>query len=162
MTDQNTIEQQAVYGRTFRGVVSGLVSRAKARARKSGEPFNMTIDSIKELPTICPNPFCRRELEVSTTNGGSDSSYSLDKIDRRRGYDSNWRVCCKRCNRLRADASAAELLGLARWEKSMFPRTRIINGLPTFCLDLTDTTTTHFQIVSSTQSSLIRTSKESS
>src|SRR5580704_7457156 len=130
MTNQNTIEQQAVYGRTFRGVVSGLVSRAKARARKSGEPFNMTIDSIKELPTICPNPFCRRELEVSTANGGSDSSYSLDKIDRRRGYDSNWRIVCKRCNRLRADASAAELLGLARWEKSMFPRTRIINGLP--------------------------------
>ena len=119
MTTADIVRQQAAYGRTLRGIVSGLVSRAKSRARQANEPFGLTINSIAKLPTHCPNPFCGVELVVSAEAGGSDNSYSLDKINRQQPYSNNWRVCCARCNRLRSDATAAELLGLSRWERGL-------------------------------------------
>jgi hypothetical protein len=80
-------KRQSDYGRTDRGIKSGLISHAKSRALDHDETFNMTIDTISELPTHCPNPFCRVKLEVAVVRGGSDNSYSLDKIDRTKPYD---------------------------------------------------------------------------
>jgi hypothetical protein len=114
-------KRQSDYGRTDRGIKSGLISHAKSRALDHDETFNMTIDTISELPTHCPNPFCRVKLEVAVVRGGSDNSYSLDKIDRTKPYDGNWRIVCRRCNRLRSDATAAELSGIARWEQGLLP-----------------------------------------
>jgi hypothetical protein len=115
------VKQQSEYGRSDRGIASGLISHAKSRARDHGETFGMTIDTISELPTHCPNPFCKVKLVVGGVPGGSDNSYSLDKIDRTKPYDGNWRIVCRRCNRLRSDATAAELAALARWEQGFVP-----------------------------------------
>ncbi len=84
-----------------------LVS-ARYRARKFGFEFTLTRADIV-IPELCP------VLGVKLTVGirNSPTSPSLDRIDNTRGYvPGNVWVISARANRLKADASLAELRSL--------------------------------------------------
>jgi hypothetical protein len=56
---------------------------AQARARKSGTPFDITVEDIV-IPDVCP--VLGIPLVRSARRGGSDNSPSLDRIVSERGY----------------------------------------------------------------------------
>lgn len=84
-----------------------LLSGAKKRTQRSGLRFDLTVHDIPAIPDRCPV----LDIALQCSSGRmSDASPSLDRIEPKRGYVSgNVRVISWRANRLRSDASAAEL-----------------------------------------------------
>lgn len=84
--------------------LSTTVDRANARAVRHGMPFGVTSDDIA-LVDVCPI------LGVALVYGGrSAASASLDKVDPAKGYVAgNVRIISRRANRMKADATLAEL-----------------------------------------------------
>lgn len=82
---------------------------AKKRASAAGLPFALTVHEIPSIPARCP------VLGVAIAIGGErGNSPSLDRVDPARGYVAgNVRVVSWRANRLRSDATAAELFMVA-------------------------------------------------
>jgi len=84
--------------------VSRLLSSAKNRAKEKGLEFNLTPEDIV-IPEYCP-VFPHIKLE----RGNSRTRPELDRIDNSLGYvKGNVCVISGRANRLKADASIAEL-----------------------------------------------------
>jgi hypothetical protein len=86
-----------------------LLDDARRRARKRNLPCDIVRDDIV-LPERCPI------LDIPIVVGEgchSDNSPSLDRIDNQVGYTKeNVRVISRRANRIKSDASLAELIEL--------------------------------------------------
>lgn len=104
-----------------RGVGTGRVTTQEAwikrtvyvankRAARCGFPGALLVSDV-ELATTCPI------LGVEIVYGGrSDNSASLDKVVPSKGYVAgNVRVVSRRANRLKADATLAELRAIVRY-----------------------------------------------
>jgi hypothetical protein len=96
-----------------------LWQNARARARKAGIPFTITLDYVKELIAdtdgICP--ILGIPMEHAIGNGKwRSSSPSLDRFDPKSGYVSgNVYVVSWRANFLKSDATPEELQALIGW-----------------------------------------------
>lgn len=89
-----------------------LIYAAKARAKKKGLDFDLTIEDIS-IPTHCPI----LHIELSRgTKESKDSAPSLDRINPKRGYiKGNVQVISWRANRIKNDASREEVALLLEW-----------------------------------------------
>jgi len=89
-------------------------TRKRARAKASGIAFTIGPDDFS-WPSHCP------ALGIQLNPGGSrDNKPSFDRIDPRYGYvPGNVVVVSMRANRMKSDASAAELQALALFYKRM-------------------------------------------
>lgn len=92
-----------------------LVSSAKARAKKKGIDFNITVEDV-EIPESCPM------LNIPLVKGKgrfSDNSPTLDRIDNNKGYiKGNIQVISYRANSIKRDASIEEFRSILEyWEK---------------------------------------------
>lgn len=98
--------------RQFRDPRTGMLGDARRRAKRAGLPCEITVEDIT-IPTLCP------VLGIPMTLGrGSphDSSPSLDKIVKRFGYvPGNVVVISYLANRIKSNATAAQLMRVAKW-----------------------------------------------
>lgn len=86
---------------------------AKKRAKENGVKFSLTVHDVPEVPALCP--VLGIEIKPNVKAGPLDSSPSLDKIIPSRGYSpGNVRIISNRANRIRSDATAAELKLIAQ------------------------------------------------
>jgi len=84
-----------------------LFAGAKQRANRSGIPFTITIGDVV-VPSVCP--VLGIPLVVSANGTPTDNSPSLDRFENSRGYvPGNVRVISMRANRIKYDATVAEL-----------------------------------------------------
>lgn len=84
-----------------------LFDAARGRARARGIRFALRREHVI-VPALCP--VLGIELRVSGRRGPCDTSPSLDRIDPKKGYmPGNVRVISWRANKLKADATEAEL-----------------------------------------------------
>lgn len=87
-----------------------MLELAKARAKKSGLPFSITLADIV-IPKTCP--VLGIELRVAR-QGFSDNSPTLDRANNDKGYvPGNVLVVSWRANRIKGDATVKELRALA-------------------------------------------------
>lgn len=84
----------------------GMFDRAKKRARKIGCDFSITLNDIV-LPDTCP----LLDIALMVNEGGiADNSYSLDKIDPKKGYTKdNIMVMSNLANAMKNRANVEEL-----------------------------------------------------
>lgn len=86
-----------------------MLSRARQRAKKKGIPFDLDIDDIF-IPENCPILGIPLRLNKGGRSGYFDDSPSLDRINPTYGYTKgNVRVISSRANRLKSDATIAEI-----------------------------------------------------
>jgi hypothetical protein len=90
-----------------------MLSAAKSRAKAQHLPFNLTLEDLGPLPEYCP------VLGIPLDNGSGihyDGSPSLDKIIPKLGYvRGNVLIVSMRANRLKSDATVAELRQMAEF-----------------------------------------------
>lgn len=87
---------------------------AKKRAKENGVLFCLTVHDIPDVPTVCP--VLGIPIRANEKAGPLDSSPSLDRIRPTLGYvPGNVRIISNRANRIRSDATAAEL-SLIAWD----------------------------------------------
>ncbi|HEX5126494.1 MAG TPA: hypothetical protein VFW00_07115 [Rhodocyclaceae bacterium] len=99
--------------------LSLLVANAKYRAKKRGVEFTITPLDL-EMPQKCP------VLGIEIEHGNDDQSLSardcapsLDRRDNKKGYiPGNVRIISWRANRLKNDATVAELEAVLRYMRS--------------------------------------------
>lgn len=100
------------YNHSPRGIIKGLLSRAKKRAALYNLEFNLTLEDI-ELPKYCP--ILGLELGIGK-KGGSDNSYSLDRIDSSKGYiKGNVQVISRLANAMKNSANPEILEKFAKY-----------------------------------------------
>ena len=81
--------------------------KAKSNSRYENVPFNLTIDDIPEIPTVCPILGIPVQLH---RNHPRPNSISIDRIVPREGYvDGNILLISYRANALKKDATVAEM-----------------------------------------------------
>lgn len=92
-------------------------AQARARALRRGIEFNLSYDDFTPLPDICP--VLGIPLNYNRRGKVFDDSPSLDRVDNSRGYvPGNVAVISWRANRLKLNATAAELERIAAWMRS--------------------------------------------
>lgn len=91
-----------------------LLSRVKSSAKAKNIPFNLTLEDIV-IPTHCPVLGIALEFGKSSSDAGwRENSPSLDRIYPAGGYTKgNVIVVSYRANRIKNDATVAELLSVA-------------------------------------------------
>ncbi len=83
------------------------IVHARYRAKKSGIPFDITVDDIT-WPTHCP--VLGLELDYVNSKRAQDNAATLDRIDNSKGYvKGNVYVISWRANALKTDATVDEL-----------------------------------------------------
>jgi hypothetical protein len=84
---------------------------ARKRAKQAGVPFSITVNNVPPVPAVCPI------LGVPLERGGDrNSAPSLDRIKPELGYvPGNVAWISFRANRIKNDATLAELEAAARW-----------------------------------------------
>lgn len=93
-----------------------MFTNAKARAKKQGLEFSITLDDILPLPIHCPilGVLLRKGESINDSN-----SYSLDRIDNSKGYvHGNVAVISRRANVLKRDGTIKEFESLISWLKN--------------------------------------------
>ena len=94
-------------------------ANAKHRAKRDGLPFDITPKDIV-IPEACPVlgiPFSH-----NTSRGALDNSPTLDKIIPEMGYvRGNIAVMSAKANRIKNDASLADLAAVTRWMLAVSP-----------------------------------------
>lgn len=94
-----------------RNFVSIMLTRAKRRARKEGQPFNLRVEDVV-IPEYCP--ILGTKLELGT-KGNYSRTYSLDRKDPTKGYTKeNTRVISMKANTMKSNAIRDELEAFAR------------------------------------------------
>ena len=90
------------------GIKHRMVNAARARAKKRGEPFGITVDDVPDVPEFCP----LLGIRLAPKSGGG--SPSIDRIDPAGGYmPGNIWVISTRANLIKQDATPAELMRIA-------------------------------------------------
>jgi hypothetical protein len=91
-----------------------MLARVRARAKANGIQFSLTREDIV-IPSLCPIlgiPFG----PLGRGKGAKSDSMSLDRIDPAKGYvPGNVQVISQKANRMKNDATAAELRLFAEW-----------------------------------------------
>lgn len=100
-----------------RHVARYLLALCKARAKRTGVPFNLTEDDIV-IPPVCP------ALGIPLVNFGSrgpaDSSATVDRVDPAKGYvRGNIAVISGLANRIKNNANATDILKVGKWLKGL-------------------------------------------
>ena len=86
-----------------------LLKAAKARAKKSGLDFNLTLEDIS-IPDLCPVLKIPLRRNTEKNNTASHNSPSLDRINPNLGYiKGNVRVISHRANSLKSNATLEEI-----------------------------------------------------
>jgi hypothetical protein len=86
-----------------------MLRHAKHRAEQSGQPFTLTEEWVV-IPQFCP------ALGTPIIIGDHWNSPSLDRLDPNKGYTpENTRVISHRANTIKNNASANELVLIARY-----------------------------------------------
>lgn len=86
-----------------------MLMRVKSRAKANGVPFTLTLDDL-HIPEFCP------VLGVPLKVGTGDNAPSLDRLKPELGYvPGNVIVVSHKANRLRSNATLAELAAVAAW-----------------------------------------------
>ncbi len=89
-----------------------MLKNAKVRALKAGVPFNLELQDIV-IPEFCP--ILGMKLEHGT-HKSHDNAPTLDRIIPSQGYvRGNVIVVSHRANRIKSDASLAELQNIVSW-----------------------------------------------
>jgi hypothetical protein len=105
--------------RNRRRPFADVLAQARRRAARLGIPFTLR-ESDLEMPDVCPAlgiPLVSG-AGAGGRQGGRDNSPSLDRLRPEAGYTKeNVRVISTRANRIKSDATSAELLAVARWMK---------------------------------------------
>lgn len=90
------------------GIKHRMVNAARARARKRGEIFTLTVGDVPGIPVCCPL------LGVPLVPRSGNYSPSLDRLDPAGGYTpGNVWVISRRANLIKNDATPAELMQIA-------------------------------------------------
>ena len=90
------------------GIKHRMVNAARARAKKRGEPFTITVADVPDVPELCP----LLGIPLAPKSGGN--SPSLDRIDPTAGYTpGNVWVVSTRANLIKQDATPQELMRIA-------------------------------------------------
>lgn len=93
-----------------------LLVKAKSRARLQGLDFALTPTDFPVLPTHCPILGLELKYIQAKAKMGDPCIATLDKLDSSKGYVvGNVAIVSLRANRLKSDASLAELKMLASW-----------------------------------------------
>lgn len=93
-----------------------MLARIKARAKNKGLMFDLTAEDIV-IPKRCPILGIPLRVGDVTAN---DNSPELDRIDNRKGYvRGNVHVISRRANRIKNDATIAELEKIASYLRSL-------------------------------------------
>jgi hypothetical protein len=95
------------------------VANAKRRARLKSVPFNLSVEFLASILTShCPVTGRRMRIYAGLGQGPRDDSPSLDCVVRERGYvPGNVVWVSSRANRIKSDASLAELEALVAYVK---------------------------------------------
>ena len=106
----------------IRAQVSALVEAAKRRSREQKVPFDVDLMSRAAIETrMLALPFCeccRVDLAIGSNKKAKANSPSIDKINPSLGYvDGNVAILCFRCNTIKQNATADELLCIGSWLK---------------------------------------------
>jgi hypothetical protein len=89
-----------------------LLKRARARANKIGQEFNIDESDIV-IPAVCPILGIELKLADGRMEPGSPS---LDRIDNSKGYiKGNVAVISNRANRIKSNCTADDLRRIAEW-----------------------------------------------
>lgn len=94
----------------------GLIRHARNRAIAKGLPYSEELfASLKASPSMqCA--CCGKPFDFALDKGHNSDSASLDRVDNTVGYvEGNVAVICRRCNRIKADATADELEAIAAY-----------------------------------------------
>lgn len=95
-----------------------MLNRVRTRARKKALAFNLTAEDI-HIPTHCPVLGIRLSIGAGRA---TDNSPELDRIDNRKGYvRGNVMVISRRANRIKNDATVAELEKIASFYRALRP-----------------------------------------
>lgn len=93
-----------------------MLARVRARAKAKGMTFNLTTEDIT-IPKRCP--ILGIPLVVGD-GAANDNSPELDRINNRKGYvRGNVHVVSRRANRIKNDATLAELEKIASYLRSL-------------------------------------------
>lgn len=94
--------------------------QTRARAKKLGIPFNLTLEDVKH-PEVCPI----LGITLKRNTGGNrplGNSPSIDKINPKLGYvKGNVQVISQRANIMKNDATVEELQRFAEWVRKTYP-----------------------------------------
>ena len=100
--------------RTASDLPAYLCTSAKHRAKKRNVPFSLTPADIV-IPTHCP-VLGIRLVRGTGSSGVTDTSPTLDRLVPALGYTAgNIRVISGRANRIKNDATAAEVRAVLAW-----------------------------------------------
>lgn len=89
-----------------------LLNAAKARSKKNGLTFDLTIDDIK-FPEYCPILGIKLEFNEKYCK---DNSYSIDRIDSNKGYvKGNVQIISHKANTMKSNANLNELKKLVEF-----------------------------------------------
>lgn len=84
--------------------------QAKRRAIDNGIEFSVTVEDLLPLPVVCPVLGVEINYKGTGARGFINNSPSVDRVDISKGYiKGNVMVICWRANRIKSDASIAEL-----------------------------------------------------
>ncbi len=93
-----------------------MIYAAKARAKKSGVPFDLQLDDF-HIPAMCP--VFHFPLNTNTAGSARFDSPSLDRKIPHVGYvKGNVQVISHKANTMKSDASLAELRALVKFMES--------------------------------------------
>ena len=93
-----------------------LLGAARQRARRLGLPFNLVLSDIT-IPAVCP--VLGISLTLDNTCADRESAPSLDRLIPALGYISgNVEVISYRANRIKNDATLAEIKAVAKYMES--------------------------------------------
>jgi hypothetical protein len=95
---------------TPEGRMQSSLYNIKSKASGRGLEFNITLVDLLPLPVTCPVLGLVIDYTGKQKSGRIDTSPSVDRIDNTKGYvPGNVRVISWRANKLKSDATAAEL-----------------------------------------------------
>jgi hypothetical protein len=98
--------------------IKHTLSQAKRRAIKDGRDFDITIEDLLPLPTVCPVFGTPINYTGTQARGFVDNSPSIDRIDSSKGYiKGNVQIISWRANRVKSDASVEELEAVIKYMK---------------------------------------------
>lgn len=98
--------------------IKHTLGQAKRRATKDGRDFDITIEDLLPLPTVCPVLGIELNYAGTKVRGFVDNSPSIDRIDSLKGYiKGNVQIISWRANRVKSDASVEELEAVIKYMK---------------------------------------------
>lgn len=98
-----------------------MLTRIKTRANKNNIPFDLTINDIA-IPELCPVLGIKIRTEPSGLKYPTDDCAEVDRLIPDLGYiKGNIIIVSRKANRLRSNATVADLLAVANFYYNLLP-----------------------------------------